>query len=479
MKNNFMKRILSAFLVITLLCSQVFFLSGISTYAEENTWDISENSDGTVMAVLDANGVLTISSNVQGATMKEYSQSLISPFYSVGSSISEVVIEGTVTNIGAYIFWLLPNLEAVTISAPIEKVGEGAFYYCSSLAELNVPSSVTSVGSYAFNTGSMGLLRLKINSNSCTFGEEVVSNEYSGGTIIGYENAKTLANKYSNWSYVNISDISTEVLDEWDINEDSNSTVKAILYHDGTLKISGSGKMKDFSSPQDVPWYSYLNVINSLVIEYGVTKIGAYSFKNMNITSVEGNGVLTAGEEALSGCKLLTAVNFPKLTEISKKMFSDCMALEAYTIAANVKKIGDLAFEGCTKLSEISIPESVIDIGTEVFSGCNELSEIVLPYSIQNIGSRALQTGSSKLSKVTVYSVDFSMGDAVLSPDYTGIVYGYAESDALILANRSNWTFKEIDGYTIYGYVKNTYGEALSGAKVYLSFAGRLLTASG
>lgn len=45
-----------------------------------------------------------------------------------------------------------------------------------------------------------------------------------------------------------------------------------------TLTISGSGDMRDFADPYQVPWYSRLEYIDKVVIEEGVTSIGANAF---------------------------------------------------------------------------------------------------------------------------------------------------------------------------------------------------------
>ena len=50
------------------------------------------------------------------------------------------------------------------------------------------------------------------------------------------------------------------------------------LDDDGTLTISGTGKMKDYSYSSTAPWYSLHSRVKSVVINNGVTSIGDYSF---------------------------------------------------------------------------------------------------------------------------------------------------------------------------------------------------------
>lgn len=46
----------------------------------------------------------------------------------------------------------------------------------------------------------------------------------------------------------------------------------------GTLTISGTGAMPDYSNQTTTPWYKYRGKINKIVIEDGVTYLGSWSF---------------------------------------------------------------------------------------------------------------------------------------------------------------------------------------------------------
>ena len=83
-----------------------------------------------------------------------------------------------------------------------------------------------------------------------------------------------------------------------------------VLTGDGTLTISGSGKMKDYSySDQNgtyhtnAPWGTSWNQITTVVMEPGVTSIGRYAFYGCSsLTSVTiPEGVTNIGEHAFEG----------------------------------------------------------------------------------------------------------------------------------------------------------------------------------
>ena len=107
---------------------------------------------------------------------------------------------------------------------------------------------------------------------------------------------------------------------------------EAILwnYENGTLTITGTGKMDDF--PEGTPWGEYKDAIHTVVISGGITYIGAHSFSDYDkLTNVEfGQDVYEIGERAFFSCDGLTAVYLP----------------------ASFRVFGPSSFMGCSKLKE-------------------------------------------------------------------------------------------------------------------------------
>ena len=104
---------------------------------------------------------------------------------------------------------------------------------------------------------------------------------------------------------------------------------------DGTLTISGTGRMTNFTSDSPAPWADQADQITNVEVEGTVTSIGAVAFK---------------------GCTNLTTVN----------------------IADGVEYIEAGAFNGCTALTDITIPESVGYIKTGAFKDCNALTSVTI-----------------------------------------------------------------------------------------------------
>ncbi|MBR4384702.1 MAG: leucine-rich repeat domain-containing protein, partial [Selenomonadaceae bacterium] len=112
------------------------------------------------------------------------------------------------------------------------------------------------------------------------------------------------------------------------------------LDDDGTLTISGTGKMDDYyDSAKAIAWFPFRESIEKIIIADGVTTIGKYAFY---------------------GCSILMSVTIPD----------------------SVTTIGANAFGGCNSLTSVTIPDSVTTIGANAFGRCNSLTSVTIPDSV-------------------------------------------------------------------------------------------------
>ena len=91
-----------------------------------------------------------------------------------------------------------------------------------------------------------------------------------------------------------------------------------------TLTISGTGAMADYASASKTPWYSYRKTATKIVVESGVTSVGAYAFSGLTkLTSVTLSDTLkTIGYRAFRSCTGLTSIEIPNsVTEIAAVAF--------------------------------------------------------------------------------------------------------------------------------------------------------------
>lgn len=247
---------------------------------------------------------------------------------------------------------------------------------------------------------------------------------------------------------------------------DSGSNVTWLLDDNGTLTISGSGKIEDYRSDIDQPWYSNRSDITSVVIEPGVTSIGSLAFyKCSNLTSITiPSGLTSIGEMAFFNCSALTSVTIPNgvisignfafgsctglksitipssVTSIENNIFQDCTGLTnitvdssnpsfcsesgvlfnkdkttliycprrktgSYTIPDGVTAIGDYAFYYCSGLTSVTIPSSVTSIGGSAFQHCTGLTSVTIPSGVTSIGEMAFRECSGLTSVIVPSSV--------------------------------------------------------------------------
>ena len=144
--------------------------------------------------------------------------------------------------------------------------------------------------------------------------------KFTGELVSYHEGMKD--GKWSNW---------TEVV-SWNFN---NITKELVISGNGDIEYS---EYSPFRGSEE---------ILSVVIEEGVTNVGAYMF---------------------AGCTQLVSVTIPdSVTCIEKNAFYGCKALKTVKIGNGVETIGSNAFYNCSSLKNIIIPDSVISIGSSAF----------------------------------------------------------------------------------------------------------------
>lgn len=198
------------------------------------------------------------------------------------------------------------------------------------------------------------------------------------------------------------------------INKEYTDTVKWALTandEDGyTLTISGNGPMgnayitEDNVSSGEPEWHYSREKITRVVIQDGVTSVGAKSFKNYtNLKTVVLPASITKiGQDSFYGSGI-TSITLPaNLTTIESQAFYKCSSLNgtisvpvgvvsipSYTFAATgissiefngaVTEIGVNAFMGCRSLTSITLPDTVTTIAPGAFSNCIQLESCVFP----------------------------------------------------------------------------------------------------
>ena len=198
----------------------------------------------------------------------------------------------------------------------------------------------------------------------------------------------------------------------------------------GTLTITGSGAMYDYSSAA-APWYNECSSIKNLSLPEGLTYIGQYAFYY---------------------CSALQSITIPNsVVSIASYAFYDCNGFASITIPDNVTTIGKQAFYSCENLISVALGSGITSIGSSAFYYCNNLDYIRIdaqtPPTLGNSGS----IYSSPICYVPVGTLE-----AYQASSWASYVSRFEECEQQITcaeaATRCLPT-PSVVHYTIYGYV--------------------------
>ena len=260
------------------------------------------------------------------ATVKEIGESVFK-----GSSLTELVIPGSMKVIKDGSFKDCETLTKVELQEGVEVIGVSAFEGCSGLQELLLPtSSLKEIGNSAFaGCGSLGAL-----------------------TVPG--SVKTVGQAAFKQC------ISLETLEIEDGLEEMGDSV--FVGCSSLQKVSLPGSLKVIS----LATFKDCEKIDSLVLVKGLEEIG---------------------ESAFEGCKSLPYVSLPEsLVKIEKAAFKDCEKMDSVMMAEGLKEIGESAFENCESLDSLSLPSTITTLEKAAFRNCKSIvlvrTEIREPFPI-------------------------------------------------------------------------------------------------
>lgn len=165
-----------------------------------------------------------------------------------------------------------------------------------------------------------------------------------------------------------------------------------------TITISGNGDMTDYENTyynipgtDRRPWKAYIDSITNIVINEGVTSIGACAFTGLSeLKSVSiADTVTCIGGYAFSSCETLTGIEISDhVVTIGDYAFSGCHSLAEISISGEMEYIGQGAFESCA-ITSFTLPDGIETIETCTFLGCTKLKNIYIPESVTAICNEA------------------------------------------------------------------------------------------
>lgn len=322
------------------------------------------------------------------------------------NDIKKIVIEEGITKIGTNALRDFTNLTEISLPEGLKIINNQCLKGCTALTEVTIPSTVTNLNYQAFS-GCTALKTVILPASVTTLGNQVFSGcssltslVFAGnpkvGTILS-SGAKTVlycADNSNAHTYATTNSFQRYplvVTGTCGAEGDGSSVTWSFDASTQTLTIGGTGAMAGYDKTYKTdPWQEHESLIKHLVIEDGVTTVGAYAFGNI---------------------ATLESASFPdSLTSIGNYAFISCTALDNLTIPGNTS-LGDSAFTKCTALKALTLKEGQKTISARIFSGCTALKEVVIPASVTRIGynKTAPFNGCTGLESVTFLNKDVTI----------------------------------------------------------------------
>ncbi len=357
------------------------------------------------------------------------------------SSLTSVTIPDTVTYIGGSAFEGCTSLEYIELPDSVDNIDWWAFAYCplTGLEDdtLVISENVGWIGDHAFYAcgfNNVIIYSTEIGIDGQAFGwdgnDEEDYGTLDGFTVYGYSDTE------AQW-YADDNGLTFVGLD-WEYEGQCGDNVYWTL-EDGVLTIYTEGEAED-EDQNGVMWdywdegecpFAWRTDITSIVVEDGVTYIGANAFHGCSVESLYlGADVhdINFDSGAFVWCTELRTIEVSENNEVfyaeDDVLFRDggwflclypsCKEGDSYTIPDGVGSIGQWAFYHNENLTSVTIPDSVFSIDYEAFYNCINLWEVTIPYTVTYINDRA---------------------------------FGLADQED----EDGEW-FEEMDGFTIYGY---------------------------
>lgn len=141
----------------------------------------------------------------------------------------------------------------------------------------------------------------------------------------------------------------------------------------------------------DTPWNKY--DYNSVIIEEGVTQIGACSFYSAEFEKISlPDSLIVIDTAAFKGAETSAEFAFPpNLTDIGDAAFMySGFNFSDVVLPKSLSALGAFAFSGCLELESVDLSQSSVkDIKEYAFYDCKNLKSVTFPNQLESIRTKA------------------------------------------------------------------------------------------
>ena len=361
------------------------------------------------------------------------------------AKLTTATVSGGVTYLSNYAFNDCPGLKTITLPNTVRSIGICAFRYDTALKDVYFNGSVTQWTSIQIaGEGNSALYNADVHCTGLTAPTVTGGNDAQGRPTLTWK-AVSGAAKYEVYrarskdgDYIKYSTVTGTSYTNTSYIEDGNtyyykvraldangtagawSSIVSVTYRkpaaaavasgkcgdnaswkldaEGTLTISGTGRMYDYEWPADrggttPPWLAnkYRDSIRALHVEQGITYIGRCAFDSCgNLSDVTlPTSLRIIGQCAFNDCTALRSIQLPEgLTTIMEDAFN-AAGLVSITFPSTLGELRDGAFMNCEKLQSLRLPEGLTTIGNWAFYCNPNISSIYIPASVTTIGEEA------------------------------------------------------------------------------------------
>lgn len=245
------------------------------------------------------------------------------------------------------------------------------------------------------------------------------------------------------------------------------------------LTISGTGAMQNYTSASQTPWKSSLTSITELIVEEGVTHIGAYAFDGAKkLAKVTFPSTLQSmGDNAFSYCDAMSEIHAYSPNQWASVTIGDSYPLHTHPFADSDASTRKFFFYGSTSAtSTLTFVAGLKEIKTYTFYRATDIKEVSIPGTVEKIGNYALAcniTNNLAINRKTppttgTKAITFKSGNTFLYvPEGAGDGY-----------KNKPWKSSDVDGANYIGYYSN-YEWKDHSSLVVSGLGGRLSRTSG
>ena len=329
------------------------------------------------------------------------------PWRGYCGSITTVIVEGGVTDIGDNAFRGMFNLNLVVLPESLTEIEDGAFYNTQSLERIRIPRGVKTIGDEAFCESGLREIVFAEDSELNKIGKKAFLSCQSL-TSIELPDSLTLLGDYAFWGCDALTSLKLSAGMQGTFYHcfASCESLTELVIPEGVKKIDG------------VAFYG-CTALTELHIPASVEIIYDSAFGNCTaletVTFAEGSKIDLIGYRSFENCESLRSFVLPEnvpLTQVGSKAFMGCKSLTEFHMPDTVVILGESVFEG-SGLTSVTLPSSIDKIGKRVFAECGSLASIEIPEGVRRIEDEAFLNAA--ISELTLPESLTHIGDRAFS----------------------------------------------------------------